>query len=121
MCVSLTHGVTTHNWFAHYLWDIYGGFGHNGNIIQHTCSLPYLALSLHAQNWLSEPVFETLRTSEEKHVRESLAYGITTHNWFAHYLWDIYGGFGHNGSIIQRTLPSYTQPSCSKLAAWASF
>ena len=30
MCVSLRHGVTTHNWFAHYIWDIYEGFGHNG-------------------------------------------------------------------------------------------
>ena len=52
---------------------------------------------------------------------ESLRHGVTTHNWFVHYLWDIYGGFGHNGKIIQRTLPSHTQPSRSKLAAWASF
>ena len=37
-----------------------------------------------------------------------------------HALWDIYGGFGHNGKIIQRTLPSHTQPSRSDLAAWAS-
>ena len=28
---------------------------------------------------------------------------------------------GHNGKIIQCTLPSHTQPSRSKLAAWASF
>ena len=41
-------------------------------------------------------------------MRESLRHGVTTHNWFAHYLWDIYGGFGHNGKIIQRTLPSHT-------------
>ena len=34
MCESLSHGVTAHNWFVHYLWDIYGGFGHNGKIIQ---------------------------------------------------------------------------------------
>ena len=46
----------------------------------------------------------TSRTSEEKHVRESLRHGVTTNNWFVHYLWDIYGGFGHNGKIIQRTL-----------------
>ena len=38
-----------------------------------------------------------------------------------HYLWDIYKGFGHNGKIIQRTLPSHTQPSRSKLTVWASF
>ena len=25
-----------------------------------------------------------------------------------HYLWDIYGGFGHNGKIIQCTLPSHS-------------
>ena len=78
-------------------------------------------LSHHAPNWLPGPVFETSRTLVKKHVRESLAHGITTHNWFAHYLWDIYGGFGHNGKIIQRTLPSHTQPSRSKLAAWTSF
>ena len=38
--------------------------------------------------------------SEEKHVCESLRHGVTAHNWFAHYLWDIYKGFGHNGKII---------------------
>ena len=52
---------------------------------------------------------------------ESLRHGVTTHNWFVHYLWDIYGGFGHNGKIIQRTLPSHTQPSRSKLAALGQF
>ena len=56
-------------------------------------------------------------------MHESLRQGVTTHNWFVHYLWlwDIYGGFGHNGKIIQRTLPSHTQPSHSKLTVWASF
>ena len=78
-------------------------------------------LSHHAPNWLPGPVFETSPTLEEKHVHGSLRHGVTTHNWFEHYLWDIYGGFGHNGKRIQRTLPSHTQPSRSKLAAWASF
>jgi hypothetical protein len=78
-------------------------------------------LSRHPPNWLSGPVFETSHTSEEKHVRESLRHGVTTHNWLEHYLWDIYGGFGHNGKIIQCTLPSHTQPSRSKLTVWASF
>ena len=54
-------------------------------------------------------------------MRESLIHGVTTHNWFAHYLWDIYGGFGHNGKIIQRTLPSHTQPSRSKLTVLGQF
>ena len=53
-------------------------------------------------------------------MRESLRHGVTAHNWFAHYLWDIYKGFGHNGKIIQRTLPSHTQPSRSDLAACTS-
>ena len=115
VCVlSLRHGVTTHNWFVHYLWDIYGGFGHNGKIIQRTLPSPPL-LSHHAPNWLSWPVFETSHTSEGKHVCVSLRQGVTTHNCFMHYLWDIYGGFGHNGKIIQHTLPSPTQPSRSKL------
>ena len=43
---------------------------------------------------------KTLPTSEEKHGSESLTHGVTTHNWFVHYLWDIYGGFGRNGKII---------------------
>ena len=30
--IRVRHGVTTHNRFVHYLWDIYGGFGHNGKI-----------------------------------------------------------------------------------------
>ena len=137
MCESLRHGVTTHNWFVHYLWDIYGGFGHNGKIIQRTLpSLPYSAITLMCMKVLLPPktglciTFGTgpaqfsklpIRTSEEKHVCESLRHGVTTHNWFVHYLWDIYGGFGHNGKIIQRTLPSHTQPSRSDLAAWATF
>ena len=55
-------------------------------------------------------------------MRECLRHGVTTHNWFAHYLWDIYGGFGHNGKIIQQhTLPSHTQPSCSKLTGSSQF
>ena len=54
-------------------------------------------------------------------MRESLRHGVTTHNWFAHYLWDIYGGFGHNGKIIQRTLPSHTQPSRSNLTGLGQF
>ena len=58
---------------------------------------------------------------EEKHVCESLRHGDTAHNWFAHYLWDIYGGFGHNGKIIQHTIPSHTQPSHFDLAVWTRF
>ena len=34
---------------------------------------------------------------------------------------EIYGGFGHNGKIIQHTLPSHTQPSCSKLTGLGQF
>ena len=71
--------------------------------------------------WLSGPDFETSHTSRMKHGRESFRHGVATHNWFVHYIWDIYGGFGHNGKIIQRTLPSHTQPSRSKLTVWASF
>ena len=36
-------------------------------------------LSNHAPNWLPGPVFETSHTLEEKHVRESLKHGVTTH------------------------------------------
>ena len=59
--------------------------------------------------------------TEKKHVHESLRHGVTTHNLFAHYPWDIYGGFGHNGMSIQCILPSHTQPSRSILTVWASF
>ena len=76
---SLIHGVTAHNWFVHYLWDIYGGFGHNGKIIQ--CTLPshthpYSAIMLKID--CLGPLFETSCTLEEKHVRESLRRGVTT-------------------------------------------
>ena len=116
---SLIHGVTAHNWFAHYIWDIYKGFGHHGKIIQRTPPSPTQPSPSKLTVWASFRNF--IHTSEEKHVRESLIHGVTAHNWFAHYLWDIYGGFGHNGKIIQCTLLSHTQPSCSKLAVWASF
>ena len=113
---SLIHGVTTHNWFAHYLWEIYiwGLWAQWEDNSTHP-SLPYSAIMLQI-DW-SKPVFETSHTSRMKYVHESLRHGVTTHNWFVHYLWDIYGGFGHNGKIIQRTLPSHTQPSRSKLGA----
>ena len=120
MCESLRHSVTAHNWFAHYIWDIYGGFGHNGKIIQRTLPSHTQPSRSKLTVWVSGSVFETLRTSEEKHVCESLRHCVTAHNWFAHYIWDIYGGFGHNGKIIQRTLPSHTQPSRSKLTVWVS-
>ena len=71
-------------------------------------SLPYSAIMLQI-DW-SGPVFETSLTLEEKHEHESLRNGVITHNWFVHYLWDIYGGFGHNGKIMRHTLPSHTQP-----------
>ena len=116
---SPRHGVTTHNWFVHYLWDIYGGFGHNGKIIQRT--LPSHTQPSPSKLRLPGSVFETSRTSEEKHVRESPRHGVTTHNWYVHYLWDIYGGFVHNGKIIQRTFPSHTQPSLSKFDCLGRF
>ena len=92
----------------------------NGKIIQRTLpshtqpSRSDLTAWATFRNWT--------RTSEEKHVCESLRHGVTAHNWFVHYLWDIYGGFGYNGKIlIQHTLPSHTQPSHSKLTVWARF
>ena len=78
---SLRHGVTTHNWFAHYLWDIYKGFGHNGKIIQRTLPPPILSrhpLQIGCLGQFSK-LHATSRTSEGKHVRESLRHGVTTH------------------------------------------
>ena len=116
---SLRHSVTTHNWFAHYLRDIYGGFGHNGKMI-HNAPFPPI-LSHHTSICLPWPVFETSHTLEEKHVRESLRHGVSTHNWFVNYLWDIYGGFGHNGKKIQCTPPSHTRPSRPKIDCLGQF
>ena len=68
-------------------------------------SLPYSAVTpSKLAAWASFRNFTHF--GREKHVRESLIHGVTTHNWFAHYLYDIYKGFGHNGKRIQRTLPS---------------
>ena len=90
-----------------------GGFGHNGKIIQRT-------LPSHTQPSRSKlTVWASFRNfthfGRETCAGESLIHSVTTHNWYIHYLWDIYGGFGHNGKIIQRTLPSHTQPSRSKI------
>ena len=47
-------------------------------------------LSHHAPNWLPGPVFETLRTSEGKHVRESLRHGVATHITVLHITFGTY-------------------------------
>ena len=83
-------------------------------------SLPYSAMMFQI-DCSSGQDFKTSHTSENKHVRESLRHGVATHNWFVHYVWDMYGGFGHNGKIMRHTLPSHTQPSRSDLVALASF
>ena len=88
MSESLRHGVTTHNstglriTFMTYM-EALGAMGREFN-----APFPPI-LSRHPPNWLPGPLFETSHTSEEKHVRKSLRHGVTTHNWFAHYLYDI--------------------------------
>ena len=88
------HSVITHNWFVHYLWDIYGGFGHNGKIIQNSThpSLPYSAITLQI-DCLGQIL--KLHTLQDKNmdVKVSDTVNVTAHNWFVHYLWDIYGRF----------------------------
>ena len=86
---SPRHGVTTHNWFEHYLWDIYGGFGHNGKIIQRTLPSHTQPSPSKLAAWASFRNFAHFGHLEEKHVRESLRHGVTTNNWFGHYLLDI--------------------------------
>ena len=49
-------------------------------------------------------------TLEEKHVCESLRHGVTAHSWFAHYLWDIYEGFGHIGNYWEENSTHPTLP-----------
>ena len=59
-------------------------------------------------HWTEKLVINYVTESNDQsfYVIARAQHGVTAHNWFAHYLWDIYGGFGYNGKIIQRTLPS---------------
>ena len=76
-------------------------------------SLPYSAIMRsNLAVWAS--FRETSSTSEGKHVKSQTRCYHPYINRFAHYLWDIYEGFGHNGWRIQHTLPSHTQPSCDQ-------
>ena len=68
-------------------------------------SIPYSAIML--QLWLPGPLFETWPTLEEKHLCESLRHSVITHNWFVHYLWDIYGGFGRTVTKMANTFNSF--------------
>ena len=104
MCAKVSYTVLlTHNWFEHYIWDMYGGFGHNGKIIQHIHpSLPYSAITLQI-DCLDQ--FSKLSALQKRNMCAKVSYTVLlAHNWIKHYIWDMYGGFGHNGKIIQRTL-----------------
>ena len=88
----------------HYLWDPYGGFGHDGRRIQP--ALPSLPSTI-VKFWLSGPVFELLPPLP-RYVNVPGLFGQpNTANILSwHYLWDPYGGFGHDGRRIQPALPS---------------
>ena len=85
----------------HYLWDPYGGFGHDGSRIQP--ALPSLPLTI-ASLWGQILHFHPL----PRYVNVPGLFGqpniANILSW--HYLWDPYGGFGHDGSRIQPALPS---------------
>ena len=170
----------------HYLWDTYGGFGHDGRRIQPALpSLPsailknlavwagFFALSpplpryinvpglclaklilsischgiifgthmealdmmgeefslpfppYHQQSWriwLSGPVFFfALSPTSKIYKCPWIVFGqaniANILSW--HYLWDTYGGFGHDGRRIQPALPSLPSAILKNLAVWA--
>ena len=88
----------------HYLWDPYGGFGHDGRRIQPALpSLPSTIMKFLAV-WASFWTFPPL----PRYVNVPGLFGQpNTANILSwHYLWDPYGGFGHDGRRIQPALPS---------------
>ena len=121
MCVKVSDTVLPPITGLHITFRTYmEGFGHNGQRIQRT--FPSFTISHHAPNWLPEPIFEILHPLRKGNmcvkVSDTVLPPITgLHITFGTY----YEGFGHNGQRIQRTFPSHTQPSCSKLAACADF
>ena len=89
----------------HYLWDPYGGFGHDGRRIQPV--LPSLQCAITKYLAVYEQVFE-ISTPLPRYVNVPGLFGQpNTANILSwHSLWDPYGGFGHDGRRIQPVLPS---------------
>ena len=86
----------------HYLWDQYGGFGHDGRRIQP--ALPTLPSTI-KQIWLSGCQFLNFYPLPRYVNVPGLFDQPNTANILSwHYLWDPYGGFGHDGRWIQPAL-----------------
>ena len=87
------------SWY--YLWDPYGGFGHDGSRIQP--AIPSLPLTI------AKSVGQVLHFHPlPRYVNVPGLFGqpniANILSW--HYLWDPYGGCGHDGSRIQPAIPS---------------
>ena len=91
----------------HYLWDPYGGFGHDGRRIQPV--LPILTMCNNEIFGCLGQGFE-LSPSLPRYVNVPGLFGqpniANILSW--HSLWDPYGGFGHDGRRIQPVLPILT-------------
>ena len=123
----------------HYLWDPYGGFGLDGRRIQPVFpSLPS-AISKNLAVWASFTCLSLLTISRHKEFG-CLGQFLNFHpfpryinvpglfgqpnianilSW--HYIWDPFGGFGHDGRRIQPAFPSLPSAAVKNLAVWANF
>ena len=102
----------------HYLWDPYGGFGHDGRRIQPALpSLPSAIAIYKSEGQILH--FHPL----PRYVKGPGLFGrrsiANILPW--HYLRDPYGGFGHDGRRIQPVLPSLSSAIMRFLAFWDSF
>ena len=104
----------------HYLWDTYGGFGHDGRRIQP--ALPSLPSAI-LKNLAVWAGFFALSPTSKIYKCPWIVFGqaniANILSW--HYLWDTYGGFGHDGRRIQPALPSLPSAILKNLAVWAGF
>ena len=98
--VFIKHGVCS--W--HYLWDPYRGFGHDGSRIQ--SALPSLPSAIVKVFGLLGLFFNFQTISRYVNVPGLFGQPSISNILSWHYLWDPYGGFGHDGSRIQPALPS---------------
>ena len=106
----------------HYLWYPYGGFGHDGRWLQPVLpSLPS-AIPKHFAT-CSGTIFVLLRPLP-RYINVPGLFGqpniANILSW--HYLWDPYGGFGHDGRRIQPALPSLPSAITKNFAIfWDNF
>ena len=101
----------------HYLWDPYGGFGHDGRSIQP--AIPSLPSAILKNLAVWGQFFSSFHPLPRYINVPGLCGQPNIANILSwHYLWDPYGGFGHDGRRIQPANPSLPSAILKNLAVW---